>query len=208
MSVESFFSIYENFIIMEDINIDMKDSKAIGFNKLSDFMNLYNLKNILKDNTCYHKGHKSLIDIILTNKPLKFMSTKCYELGISDCHKLISTCLRQKVARLKPKNIKYRSMRNYDKTQFKIELECELRNLTYVSANQAYDSLVSILTSLLDKHAPIKNKKIRGNQGNFVNKALISKAFSKISHLKTKYLKNRTVENRALYKKQRNHCTY
>ena len=49
--------------------------------------------------------------------------------------------------------------------------------------------------------------KIRGNQGNFVNKSL-SMSFSKRSHLKTKYLKNRTVENRALYKKQRNHCTY
>ena len=35
---------------MGDINIDMKDSKAIGFNKLSDFMDLYNLKNIVKDN--------------------------------------------------------------------------------------------------------------------------------------------------------------
>ena len=198
---------YENFILMGDINIDLKDPKAVGFVKLNDFMDLYNLKNIVKDKTCFHKGHESLIDLILTNKPLKFMSTKCYELGISDCHKLISTCLRQKVARLKPRKITYRSMKNYDKNQFKSDFERKLSNLNFSSANQAYDSIVSILKLLLDKHAPIKSKLARGNQGNFVNKSL-SKAFMKRSYLKSKYLKNKSVENRALFKKQRNHCTY
>ena len=205
--VEKISQKYENFILMGDVNIDVKDSKAIGFFKLNDFMDLYNLKNLVKDNTCFHKGHESLIDLIITNKPLKFMSTKCYELGISDCHKLISTCLRQKVARLKPKKITYRSMKNYDQNVFKIDFERELNRQTFSSANQAYDSIVSVLKLLLDKHAPIKSKFDRGNQGNFVNKAL-SKAFMKRSVLKTKYLKNKSVANRALFKKQRNHCTY
>ena len=43
---------------MGDVNIDVKDSKAIGFFKLNDFMDLYNLKNLVKDNTCFHKGHE------------------------------------------------------------------------------------------------------------------------------------------------------
>ena len=95
-SLEQITLKYENFVLMGDININLCDSKSVGFSELNDFMDLHNLKNIVKDKTCFHKGHESLIDIILTNKPLKFMSTKCYELGISDCHKLISTCLRQK----------------------------------------------------------------------------------------------------------------
>ena len=107
---------------MGDINIDLCDSKAVGFSELNDFMDLHNLKNIVKDKTCFHKDHESLIDIILTNKPLKFMSTKCHELGTSDCHKLISTCLRQKVSRLKPKKITYRSMKNYNKNLLKMIL--------------------------------------------------------------------------------------
>ena len=122
------------------------------------------------------------------------MSTKCYELGISDCHKLISTCLRQKVARLKPKKITYRSMKKYDIKVFKIEFERELGNTNFTSANQAYDSIVSILKTLLDKYAPNRTKMARGNQGNFVNKTL-SKSFMKRSLLKSKYLKNKSVEN-------------
>ena len=205
-SVEQISLKYENFLLMGDINIDVGDSKAIGLSELNDFLDLHSLKNIVKDNTCFHKGHESLIDIFLTNKPLRFMSTNCYELGISDCHKLISTCLRQKVARLKPKKITYRSMKNYDKNLFKIDFSRELGSTVFSSANQAYDTVVTILKSLLDKHAPIKSKFARGNQGNFVNKSL-SKAFMKRSSLKTKYLKNKTVHNRALFKKQRNHCT-
>jgi len=205
-SVEQISLKYENFLLMGDINIDANDSKAIGLSVLNDFLDVHNLKNIVKNNTCFHKGHESLIDIFLTNKPLRFMSTKCYELGISDCHKLISTCLRQKVARLKPKKITYRSMKNYDNKLFKIDFSHELSSIIFSSANQAYDAVVSKLTSLLDKHAPIKTKFARGNQGNFVNKSL-SKAFMKRSVLKSKYIKDKTVQNRALYKKQRNHCT-
>jgi len=206
-SLEQISLKYENFILMGDININFCDPKAVGFSQLNDFMDLHNLKNIVKDKTCFHKGHESLIDIILTNKPLKFMSTKCYELGISDCHKLISTCLRQKVARLKPKKITYRSMKNYDKNLFKTDFKRELSNSSFVSANQGYDNVVGILKSLLDTYAPIKTKVARGNQGNFVNKSL-NKAFMKRSVLKTKYLKNKSVQNRRLYTKQRNHCTY
>ncbi len=206
-SLEQITLKYENFVIMGDININFCDSKSVGFSELNDFMDLHNLKNIVKDKTCFHKGHESLIDIILTNKPLKFMSTKCYELGISDCHKLISTCLRQKVARLKPKKITYRSMKNYDKNLFKIYFKRELSNTSFVSANQGYDNVVGILKSLLDIHAPTKTKMARGNQGNFVNKNL-NKAFMRRSLLKNKYLKNKSPRNRELYKKQRNHCTY
>ena len=60
---------------------------------------------------------------------------------------------------------------------------------------------------MLDIHAPIRTKVVRGNQCNFVDKSL-NKAFMKRSVLKTKYLKNKSVQNRELYKNQRNHCTY
>ena len=206
-NVEQISLNYENVVLMGDINIDLCDSKAVGFSELNDFMDLHNLKNIVKDKTCFHKDHESLIDIILTNKPLKFMSTKCHELGTSDCHKLISTCLRQKVSRLKPKKITYRSMKNYNKNLLKNDLKRELSSSSFISANQGYDSVIGILKSLLDIHAPIRTKVVRGNQCNFVDKSL-NKAFMKRSVLKTKYLKNKSVQNRELYKNQRNHCTY
>ena len=196
---------YDNFILMGDINIDIDSKNTIGYTKLKNFMDLHNLKNLIKEKTCFFKDHKSSIDVILTNKPRRFFKSQCYELGISDCHTMVSTCLRSQVARLKPKTLTYRSMKNYEKDKFLKELEYELSSLTFLDVNQSYNDLIYKLTKLLDKHAPLKHKKMRGNQAKFMNKKL-SKAIMKRSSLKTKYLKNKTLLNRTNYKKQRNLC--
>lgn len=59
--------------------------------------------------------------------------------------------------------------------------------------------VVDIFKILLDKHAPVKIKKVRRNQSRFMNKGL-SKAIMKRSSLKSKYLKNKNNINRNNYK--------
>ena len=61
-------------------------------------------------------------------------------------------------------------------------------------------NLINQLISKLDKYAPLKTKKVRGNQSRFMNKEL-SKAIMKRSQLKSKYLKNKNSLNRSLFKK-------
>ena len=202
---EEIYKKYDNFILMGDINIDVDNKKSIGHKELKNFMELHNLKNLIKKKTCFFKDHESSIDVILTNKPKRFFKSKCYELGISDCHKMVSTCLRQKVAKLKPKTLTYRSMKNYDKDIFFKELKCELEGFMVTDVNDSYNKLLKSITRLLDKHAPLKNKRLRGNQAKFMNKNL-SKAIMKRASLRTKYLKNKTNLNRANFKKQRNLC--
>ena len=81
---------YENFIVMGDFNIDIS-SLGVGFDKLSEFINLFDLTNLIKENTCITKDHQSTIDLILTNRPLSFQKTKVTETGLSDYHMLISS---------------------------------------------------------------------------------------------------------------------
>ena len=52
---------YQSTIIMRDFNIDRK-IKLIGFNKLDEFCDLFNLTNLIKTETCFAKSHKSHID--------------------------------------------------------------------------------------------------------------------------------------------------
>ena len=52
---------YENFILLEDFNAE-HDEESI-----SEFLNLYNLKNLVKQNTCFKNPDKlTCIDLILT----------------------------------------------------------------------------------------------------------------------------------------------
>ena len=191
---------------MGDINIDYQNAKSIGYEDLLNFMTTFNLKNLIKDMTCFSKDHKSSIDIILTNKSKSFFKSNVFELGLSDCHKMITATLRAHIPRIKTKLISYRSMKNFDKEKFLKDLSKFTNNFTFLlNVNSDYERFIGHITKLLDKYAPLKNKKVRGNQGRFMNKEL-SKAIMKRSMLRSKYLKYHTNVHRINYKRQRNLC--
>ena len=68
-----------------------------------------------------------------------------------------------------------------------------------------YGIFNDIVNQLLDKHAPLKKKHVRANDGPFMNKTL-RKAIMRRSHLRKKYNENKNDSNLKLYKKQRNQC--
>ena len=70
----------ENLLIMSNFNIDM-ESKSLGYDKLDEFCDLFNLTNMIKSENCFAKYHKSPIDLFLTNTPLSFQKTHVSETG-------------------------------------------------------------------------------------------------------------------------------
>ena len=48
---------------MGDFNIDVK-SKNLGYDKLDEFCNLFNLANLIKSETRFTKNHKSVTDLL------------------------------------------------------------------------------------------------------------------------------------------------
>ena len=67
------------------------------------------------------------------------------------------------------------------------------------------DELIDLTRNIVQKHAPLKKRYVRGNQSPFVNKKL-SKAIMIRSKLRKKFLKTKSVEEQINYKKQRNYC--
>ena len=95
---------YDNIVIMGDINIDFHNKKSVGYKELSEFLCNFGLTNLIKDKTCFFKDSESSIDCILTNNPRKYFNSKAFELGISDCHKMIGTFSRKLASRQKRKS--------------------------------------------------------------------------------------------------------
>ena len=71
--------------------------------------------------------------------------------------------------------------------------------------NIEYQHSPNIFIEIFNKHAPMKQKYLRANQGRFVTKDLY-KAIMKRSRLRNKFLCDRTDISREEYKKQRNLC--
>ena len=124
-------------------------------------MNIFDLTNLIKNNTCITGTHKSLIDIILTNKQNAKRNLQ-HELRVSDFHKMPITILQAQVACLKPKEISFRSYKNFNENKFLINLNKRFSDefieidKTTLNSDEIYNLTVDILKSTLDQHAPVK----------------------------------------------------
>ena len=197
--LDYYSSKYENFIVLSDFTAEMSNPH------MSEFCALYNFTNLIKEPTCYKNVDKpTSIDHILTNHARCFQHSGIYETGLSDFHKLTFTVLKMFYAKQKPRIIKYRDYKNFNKTTFRMDLlkELSLSNLQ----NGDFDRFKFIVNNLLESHAPMKEKYIRRNQAPFMNKS-VRKAIMVRTKLLNKFRKENSFINELEYKRQRNFCT-
>ena len=115
---------YENFIIIGDLN------SQICEDTMRELCCVYNLKNLVKDPTCYkNPGNPSSIDLILTNKLRSFQNTCVIETGLSNFHNLTVTVLKTTFTKQALSHFYYRNYKYFNNEHFKNYL---LKNLSRV----------------------------------------------------------------------------
>ena len=107
--------------------------------------------------------------------------------------------MKAKFTKPSPNYVHYRNHKNFNEQDFKLGLRGKLE-VDVVDAN--YGTFHNVYLNVLNKHAPIKTKVIRGNQAPYITKAY-RKAVMKRSELKTKYLKISSLENFNKFSKQK-----
>ena len=141
--------------------------------------------------------------MIITDKSGSFQHTDVFETGVSDDHKLATIVMKAKFTKASSKYVHYRSYKNLNEQDFKLELRGKLK---VGAVDATYETFHNVYLNVLNKHAPIKAKVIRGNQAPCITKAY-RKTVMKRSELKTKYLKNSTFENVSKFRKQKKFCS-
>ena len=140
----------------------------------------------------------------ITNRCRCFQNTEVVETGLSDFHKMAITVLRTSFKKAPPKIIAFRDYKRFSNEIFHLELVAML-NCHDVN-NIDYDRYNDIVMVLVNIHAPLKYKYVRGNQSPFMNKEL-RKAIMTRSRLKNRLHRIKTQETQTAYKVQRNVCT-
>ena len=130
---------------MGDFNIDIKSSNS-DKDKLETFCDLFNLTNLVHSETCFMKNSKSIIDLILTNKPFHFQKTHFVETGLSDYHEMIKACS----SKLKTKVIFYRSCKKFNESDFLCSLKKANFNFHKNDPNQNYNLLTDKFLSIVN----------------------------------------------------------
>ena len=200
LCLDKFTQQYENIILMGDYNCDPNHTE------MADFCEVYGLKNLVKEPTCFKSMEKpTLIDLILTNKPKSFQRTINVESGLSDFHKMTVTVMKCEYKKHPPKVIFYRDFKHFSNDLLRYDLEGVLP-ICDMQPNSC-DEFINTFMNVFDKHAPLKKKYVRGNNGPFITRD-IRKAIMTRSKLANKYHKEKSMKTKLQYNKQRNVCTY
>ena len=101
---------------------------------------------------------------------MSFQNTNVLNIGCSDFHKLTVTVMKTTLKKLKPKEVTYRNYKEFYENLFKGELLKGLRSNT--KSSESYEILEYIFLRILNKHAPLKTKIIRGNHAPYMNTTL------------------------------------
>ena len=169
---------YENFIIVGDFNSQMSEMH------MKDFCDLYDLGNLIKEPTCFkNPNNPSSIDLMLTNRKSNFCNSRTLETGLSDCHKMTVSVQKMYIKKKKTQYVNYRCYKKFVQENFGRDLLNSLETLGIETIS--YVTFHQIFTNILHRHAPFKQKIVRGNQAPFVTKKL-SKAIMQRSKLKNR----------------------
>ena len=182
-----------------------KNSSKYDFNETADerntktFMEEKDLKSLIKNYTCYkNPNNPRCINLILTNQKFKFKNSCTFDCGLSDFHRFIVTSFRFKYSPGAPKQVFYRTYKNFDNKTFRDELKEAIKD------DMDFDTFNKHFIQVLDKYAPIKQKTVRANNTPYMTKAL-RKSMMKRTELTIKYHKNRKDVDYVKLKKHRNY---
>ena len=118
---------------------------------------------------------------------------------------MVLTVLKTSFEKKKPKIVSYRDYKKFSNDDFIEEVNFVLSD--YDLSKIEFNIFEDLFMKVLNKHAPIKLKYIRANDGPYMNKE-IRKEIMLRSKLKNISNREKTDESYEAYKKQRNKCTY
>ena len=106
---------YDNLALPGDFNEKPEEES------ISEFLNLYNLRYLVKQNTCFKNPDKPrCIDLILTNCCHSFQNMDTFKTGLSGFHKVTFTVLKQHFPKQKPRLVIQPQYKNLYNNYFRI----------------------------------------------------------------------------------------
>ena len=153
---------------------------------LKDLEEVNNLKCMIEEPTRITTNSETLLDVILTNAPKMFKKCGTYEPEISDHRQTKKT--------------------DFEKlNRDSIDAPWHVGDI-FSNSDEKYDYWRALFESIVDKHAPMKKKRVREKDIPYMT-AEWKQAIRNKRKYAVLFAKNRTVENLELKKKYRNIAT-
>ena len=152
-ALELYNNKYDKVLLAGDFNAEVKETI------LMNFLELYNLRNLVADKTCFKSIMNQHVLISSLQPAIILLCTKTISTGVSDFHKIILTVLKTTFKKSPPKVKLYRSFKTFDDNKFKNDPRQKLH-----SNCEDFCSFEASFLEVLNAHAPLKKRVIRANE--------------------------------------------
>ncbi len=186
------------------MNINMKGKVS----ELDDLCDLYNLKNIVKEPTCFKsQDNPSLIVVILVAKPMRLHETVVFDTGLSDFHNIICVCTKVYVPREVPRKIVYRSFKSFDENKYKEDISMIPFLVSYIfdDTDDVVWCHIKLLSDVVDIHAPLKQRMLKKDSVPYMNSKLRKVQYRR-NQIRNHYWDLKNSLNWEAYREMRNKC--
>lgn len=156
-----------NIALLGDFNCDQANHDNQESRKLRSTFEMFNMENIIPDNTRITPTSSTLIDLIVTTKKELVNLAGTFPLGISD-HNLVYASLRLKNRRPPPRVIKVRDYRKLNQDQFKKESAPFHIASIFDDSDDYLWAWESLFNDICDDHIPWKEVKVRSRSAPWI----------------------------------------
>ena len=202
--LDKMYIAFDHIICIGDLNYDLLKTEKCR--PLTNICDNFNLENIIKNPTCCIKNNTpTLIDVILINSKNLLCNTINFNCGLSDCHNMICTSLKEQCDPVVKKKVIFRSYKNFEEQQFNDDLS---RVPTHVA--QIFDDIDDVywehellLRHVIDEHAPTKEKYPKKKSPPYMN-SNYRRTIYKARQAKNAFSRNKSAQSWQNYVKFRN----
>ena len=163
--LKSYEEFYHEYHVLGDFNFNfIPEKKSFENKEWTNILLKYGLIQLVNVPTRVTKKSSTIIDHIYTNQPDRLCSVSVPCLSISDHYPVcITRKIKQRLTKREHRVITYRSYKNFNTANFQNDLA--LKRLQYIESeldpNKAMTMLYDDLNSVLSKHAPLKQKRVK-----------------------------------------------
>ena len=161
-------------IVMGDLNVNYR--KNSDNKEIKRIIKQYGLKQVIKKPTRITKNFSTLIDIIVTTHGKNVLRHITCANSVSD-HDLFGVIIKKNNLKFPYRIISKRNYANYNKQCFTEDLHNQpwAAIVHEVDLNKAWDCFTNILKSVIDKHVPLFEKKVRGRDCSWLSNEIKTK---------------------------------
>lgn len=166
--------IQQESYLLGDFNTNMisRNNTSKLFRSLTNFMNIFNLRQIIKEPTRIAKNSSSLLDLILTTDPDRITQSGVIDFGISDHSAIFCTRKINKGCKINSHNTcKIRCMKNFDQKVFlgKLNRKDWFKVLNCEQVDKAWSIFRNFFMDVVDDVAPVKEIRLKQKTESWFN---------------------------------------